>query len=578
MIEIYSNHFSRQMTKRKSENKETCKRVKIRRSNLFDLPNELIYQIFSYLTDGEIFESFVKFDSTNRFDELIRNRTSIDFRSIRRISFKINSNSILTNSVRRICLFNDEITPSLINAFLSPFEFQLKRVFPNLVNLILDQPEQNDLIKLLNEFDQLEHLSIRLPSLVRCSSFVYSNVYSSICKCRRLKSLSIIDDPDELISLPDELHFVDLKHLTLGLLTKFDLEKVLVHCSNLKTLKCSLFVEKINNDRMKFSFETKLIQLEVDCPRAEFEFIESILKSTKKLEKLKLICRGIDANIWKTFIETNLPNLIDFQFKFDIRLKNFAIENYQTDWWTKEKHWLVVHHPLSPFVYTIPLIETKLIFNSRTAVRQQTNESFDGEYSNIRQLILTLNPLGFKFCRNDQIYFPRVDSLTLIDYKNSQKPISHLKTLINLSTIRHLTIDHRMHSTTFLLLVKEMTNLHSLAGQDSTFFSITKKFQNDKVLSYLKSNIDSLSICPLNASNDIRYVSQLCVAFEHIQHLTLTIKSADQIWPWLNKLTRLRSATIFCRFGSFTDLIDHKWFYNVNYELRSRQDLRLWIR
>jgi len=578
MIEIYSNHFSRQMTKRKSENKETCKRVKIRRSNLFDLPNELIYQIFSYLTDGEIFESFVKFDSTNRFDELIRNRTSIDFRSIRRISFKINSNSILTNSVRRICLFNDEITPSLINAFLSPFEFQLKRVFPNLVNLILDQPEQNDLIKLLNEFDQLEHLSIRLPSLVRCSSFVYSNVYSSICKCRRLKSLSIIDDPDELISLPDELHFVDLKHLTLGLLTKFDLEKVLVHCSNLKTLKCSLFVEKINNDRMKFSFETKLIQLEVDCPRAEFEFIESILKSTKKLEKLKLICRGIDANIWKTFIETNLPNLIDFQFKFDIRLKNFAIENYQTDWWTEEKRWLVVHHPLSPFVYTIPLIETKLIFNSRTAVRQQTNESFDGEYSNIRQLILTLNPLGFKFCRNDQIYFPRVDSLTLIDYKNSQKPISHLKTLINLSTIRHLTIDHRMHSTTFLLLVKEMTNLHSLAGQDSTFFSITKKFQNDKVLSYLKSNIDSLSICPLNASNDIRYVSQLCVAFEHIQHLTLTIKSADQIWPWLNKLTRLRSATIFCRFGSFTDLIDHKWFYNVNYELRSRQDLRLWIR
>lgn len=566
------------MTKRKSENKETCKRVKIRRSNLFDLPNELIYQIFSYLTDGEIFESFVKFDSTNRFDELIRNRTSIDFRSIRRISFKINSNSILTNSVRRICLFNDEITPSLINAFLSPFEFQLKRVFPNLVNLILDQPEQNDLIKLLNEFDQLEHLSIRLPSLVRCSSFVYSNVYSSICKCRRLKSLSIIDDPDELISLPDELHFVDLKHLTLGLLTKFDLEKVLVHCSNLKTLKCSLFVEKINNDRMKFSFETNLIQLEVDCPRAEFEFIESILKSTKKLEKLKLICRGIDANIWKTFIETNLPNLIDFQFKFDIRLKNFAIENYQTDWWTKEKHWLVVHHPLSPFVYTIPLIETKLIFNSRTAVRQQTNESFDGEYSNIRQLILTLNPLGFKFCRNDQIYFPRVDSLTLIDYKNSQKPISHLKTLINLSTIRHLTIDHRMHSTTFLLLVKEMTNLHSLAGQDSTFFSITKKFQNDKVLSYLKSNIDCLSICPLNASNDIRYVSQFCVAFEHIQHLTLTIKSADQIWPWLNKLTRLRSATIFCRFGSFTDLIDHKWFYNVNYELRSRQDLRLWIR
>ncbi len=135
-----------------------------------------------------------------------------------------------------------------------------------------------------------------------------------------------------------------------------------------------------------------------------------------------------------------------------------------------------------------------------------------------------------------------------------------------------------MHAGTFLLLIKEMPQLNSLSGQDSAFLSITNKFQNEKVLSYLKLNIKRLTITPLKACQNLRYVSQLCVVFSHINHLTLTIKSANDIWPWLTKLFDLRSATAFCRYGSFIELINHKWFFNTTYELRSHQDLRLWIR
>jgi hypothetical protein len=205
------------------------------------------------------------------------------------------------------------------------------------------------------------------------------------------------------------------------------------------------------------------------------------------------------------------------------------------------------------------------------------SSKLSNEYLNIRQLILTLNPLGFKLCQSDDVYFPLVESLTLIDYKHSQKPVSHLISLINLTNIRHLTIDHRMRAATFLLLSKEMPQLNSISGQDLAFSAMTNKFQNEKVISFLKSNIKRLTISPSKACENIRYVSQLCLVFSRINHLTLSIKSANDIWPWITKLGDLFSATVFCRHGSFIEIINQKWFSNCTYELRSHQDLRLWI-
>lgn len=89
-----------------------------------------------------------------------------------------------------------------------------------------------------------------------------------------------------------------------------------------------------------------------------------------KLKSLKLICRGINATVWECFIKEFLPNLINFHFKFDIRQKNINLLEYQQDWWIKNKKWIVISHPLSPFIYTIPFIEKKFILNSRTAFRQ----------------------------------------------------------------------------------------------------------------------------------------------------------------------------------------------------------------
>ena len=82
-----------------------------------------------------------------------------------------------------------------------------------------------------------------------------------------------------------------------------------------------------------------------------------------------------------------------------------------------------------------------------------------------------------------------------------------------------------MRAGTFLLLIKEMPKLTSLSGQDLTFSSITNKVQNDKVISFLKTHIQRLTISPIKACENLRYISQLCLIFSHIHHLTLSIKS-----------------------------------------------------
>lgn len=119
---------------------------KILRTTIENLPNELFYEIFSYLTDDELLTSFRLLTKNKHFDQLIYNRTSINLRSIRRLEFIKNKSLINSKILRQVNLFNNDDTPGIINLFFSLYSFDLNLSFPNLQNLVLDQPEQNDLI------------------------------------------------------------------------------------------------------------------------------------------------------------------------------------------------------------------------------------------------------------------------------------------------------------------------------------------------------------------------------------------------------------------------------------------------
>jgi hypothetical protein len=149
--------------RRNHSNERTNKRLKtfVSKSKFEELPNELFYQIFSYLTDSELLTSFRLLTNDGRFDELIVNRTRIHFRSIRRFQLVENRCLINPKIVRQIHLFNDDDTPGIINAFFSYYSFDLINSFPNLQNLVLDQPEQNDLIvKILFKISNFFHFFV----------------------------------------------------------------------------------------------------------------------------------------------------------------------------------------------------------------------------------------------------------------------------------------------------------------------------------------------------------------------------------------------------------------------------------
>jgi hypothetical protein len=114
-----------------------------------------------------------------------------------------------------------------------------------------------------------------------------------------------------------------------------------------------------------------ILEIDIDGPRAEFDMIENFLRQMNNLKSLKICCRGTNASVWESFIKEYLPNLIDFRFKFDVRQRNININEFQHDWWIKEKKWTVVGHPLSPLFYTIPIIDSKITLNARTAYRQE---------------------------------------------------------------------------------------------------------------------------------------------------------------------------------------------------------------
>jgi hypothetical protein len=94
-------------------------------------------------------------------------------------------------------------------------------------------------------FSNLNHLSIRLSTLVRMPSAVYTNLYRSVLSSD-LKSLTIIDDPDEPIVIPENVNLPYLRNLTLGSLTMFDIQRILQSAPELNYLKFHLNSEQSN--------------------------------------------------------------------------------------------------------------------------------------------------------------------------------------------------------------------------------------------------------------------------------------------------------------------------------------------
>ncbi|CAF3875860.1 unnamed protein product [Adineta steineri] len=216
-----------------------------------------------------------------------------------------------------------------------------------------------------------------------------------------------------------------------------------------------------------------------------------------------------DGIRWQKLIESLLKHLIIFKFyfqdeKFEKPMEKLnKSQRFQNDFYHKQHQWytnLEIYTRTST-IYTIPYERKnyELTFNTNKHgyLWMKNSNVFD----NVKILTLTTKLI----VNNAEYYFKNVESLILRCYShenfyenddksdlNSTK-IELLRTIVNLSNIKHLTIDNDIYLTSslFLDLLKELPNVSSLKIDEDQLMKI---FGNIELCEYLNENIKKLEI------------------------------------------------------------------------------------
>ena len=163
------------------------KRLKVEKTNLENLPNELFLEIFSYLSHVDTVYSFGILN--RRLRSLAINYChSFDFRSVtkRKFDFVINNHDV--HRWVSICLCDDHQTPGQFAYFSSLFSWSIH--FSQLKSLSIHHPKLDQFIVNLSSLNKLTNLvSLSLTSWIcarnisfsKLSSLRYLKLHSCLC-------------------------------------------------------------------------------------------------------------------------------------------------------------------------------------------------------------------------------------------------------------------------------------------------------------------------------------------------------------------------------------------------------------
>lgn len=194
-----------------------------------DLPNELIFEIFKYLSYNDIIYTF--FNCNKRINTILRQTNSFTYFEVLPTSFSSQSN-LLTENVQAIKLTTDMISVSLT-------------LFPNLKSIAVhpfdNTPEEHiEAIFASQQFENIHSLSIKsnemllpptCPVRLDIQNFILKKVFNNQNHLRRFEYSSCIP-----LLTPDWRRNPNLRSLTLNLANFYDLNSILVYTPNLKHL------------------------------------------------------------------------------------------------------------------------------------------------------------------------------------------------------------------------------------------------------------------------------------------------------------------------------------------------------
>jgi hypothetical protein len=324
-----------------------------------DMPNELIYEIFDYLTAGDAFEAFSGLNS--RLEYLLTRSSlplKVDFLHISKPEFHYRCKQIITSYMHRIISFRfpNQMSMNLFNTLFSFKSFNRlqsvilnKMIIKNILSILVDLASLSQLFSLTivtidhsNEDKRMCQLIFHLPVLKYCKI--------SFDDSRKDFPLPITDEK--------LLQNSSIQYLIINGLYNIDgLIPILSNMPKLRHLSCnSLWGSDSNTIQQIQRISSSLQYLSLKLDDVSFKKFKSIIcRYNFSLEVLRITAlfdkKYLDAHRWQKLIANHMPQLRVFDYECHCntiddndqskRYHNL-IEKFNSSFWLERK-WFFGH-------------------------------------------------------------------------------------------------------------------------------------------------------------------------------------------------------------------------------------------
>lgn len=593
------------------------------------LPDEILIECFRYLNATDMFYSFDRLN--RRFHTLIQNiPLNVSFENIQKSTFDqfcltISSLPQIKNHIISLKL-SDEGTCGQIDKFLSLFSLE---EFPNLQSLTINGLKENTI-------EILESVVPSMSQLRYFCSIDWDDDCSSIILLPNLRTLKV----NRLFVDDDHLHkTMSLVNLTINECRFNEICEILPVIPMIKYLNVSIkYLYEDEDDRTNFeaySNYNKAIHLQkIVFPVFEgtFQRLKCFIKQTPNLKSLTISTDDktmIDAYGWQDLITSLLPDLHIFNFIFRCYenaydksiLWNF--KQFQSGFWKEQHHWYTqyVLNKYSIYIYTIPY--TLTTYNLTPYVNISYNKEMDNidKFKNVKEVILDQKVIQEK-CK---FYFGNIESLKLtnessissrfhvssgdrqyeangkrliasyyahaaaanplnktVNKSNEEhllcgKHIRHLKTIVNLDKLQHLSISLDCHMNIGRVLYKILKQSPQLTSLVIDPVMLIEVYDDSDACEYLNKMIKKLDIRYENIPFPVRFyvTEKFCRVFSNVEYLKCRVRRGDELSLLFTHLSKLRSLFVFapCPEEHFYHLYKEKISNpNVLYDLQFEDD------
>jgi hypothetical protein len=450
--------------------------------NLEFLPNEIILDLFEYLSLFHLFHAF--FGLNSRFNDLLCQQFQtfyLDFRLLSKTNFNYVCQNYVPSVIDRIIslqLSNDDDTPQQIELFLSRDDYQLRQ-FTHLQSISFSHFRSREL------FDQIMTECSYLPSLANLS-FNHGHIvmkesetqrfYNHIWSLSKVKYCCLNINfakknyfPNPTI-VSNSIHYLIIQDTSCSLST---LTHLCQHTPNLKYLS---IIFKDDSDEVELTPPIlSIVRLRIVFT-GSLNILEHLLNSMPNLYYLiwESYDIYINGNQWEEMIKRYLPKLefLEMKMRFSsyndddgVSQLNQILDLFRTKFWIEEHQWFVRCHGVNfDAIDQLDFIDLFTI--------PYTFDNFSG-YANCN-LVQSTCP--------DSVEHLTLDFVNNLHYKSAQFANSVLSNA-RFPYIKYLSLLLPFHKE-FFSIVSTLDQLTSL------YVSVDKKKNLDNIQSQLQMVLD----------------------------------------------------------------------------------------